>query len=157
MQLRRGAREGILSLRWHKYTTSMLSLRAVTVLFAGKSQALGLTLSMQPKITVRHHTQGLVPAPESCLTYRLRCSVIGKQPLLFQLLFPFNFSSPSCCCFPCSGCLSEEMCQWVTTRSKIWLTCFMWHFNFLSVNQRSRCIFLIAPPDWQLMIDLVLG
>ena len=69
----------------------------------------------------------------------------GNNPCYFSSL-DLVFSS-SCCCFPCSGCLT---CQWVTTRSKIWLTCFMWHFNFLSVNQRGCCIFLIAPLEWQL-------
>lgn len=49
------------------------------------------------------------------------------------------------------------MSRWVTTCGKIWLTCFMWHFNFLTVNQWSWCIFLIALLGWQLMIDLVLG
>lgn len=51
------------------------------------------------------------------------------------------------------GCLTDATCQWVTTCHKIWLTCFMWHFNFLSVNQCGCCISLIAVPDWQLMIE----
>lgn len=59
--------------------------------------------------------------------------------------------------FPALVAVSEAACQWVTTRSKTWLTCFMWHFNFLSVNQCSCCISLIALVDWQLMIDLVFG
>lgn len=160
--------EWILSFRWHKDTSSVCSLWAVilrsmhtphspfsfTALLAHKSQATGLTMTTLSKITDNIPTARVSALNSmSHLTVKMLHNWVTSP--LFQLFLPENL--PSCCCFPCCGCLSEATCQWVTTCSKIWLTCFMWHFNFLSVNQCSCCIFLIALLDWQLMIDPVLG
>lgn len=70
---------------------------------------------------------------------------------------PSPWISPPVVVFPAPVAWVQRRASGWQHAAKIWLTCFMWHFNFPSVNQHSCCISLIALLDWQLMIDLVLG